>query len=143
MKKSASVDLREGQVFIRSLAKTESGFHIGDGPVSVFAESDGAGIGAALLAALQASRSGVPNPARGADTGGELYAAAGVKSSREFSRGAKSVSARSEDGRITLTPWKNEGAREGFVPLKDRDRVLADTSPELGAAVIAALADAE
>jgi hypothetical protein len=143
MKKNASVDLREGRVFIRSLAKTESGFHIGDGPVLVFSDSDVARIGPALLAALHASRSGVPDPVRGAEPGAELYAAAGVKSLREYSKGAKSVSAHWEDGRITLIPWRNEGVHDGFVPLTGRDLEIADTSPELGAAVIAALSNAE
>ena len=142
----ANIYERSGRVFGRSEDKTVAGYHFAQDNVMALNATDHTGIGAALKAALEASRESVPIPPRhamAADAPSALYLAAGVRTWREFAKGAKSISVHQGDGQIKLVPWKNEGVLANFVPIKDRARTLPDTSPDadLGAAVVAALAD--
>jgi len=146
--KYASVYCRAGKVFLRSEDKTIAGTHISQDNTVALDATDLESLGVALRVALEASREDVPIPSRermSLDAPSSLYPAAGVSNWREFAKGAKSISVDLAEERIRLAPWKNEGARATFVPLKGRDRFVPESSPdiELGAAVIAALADAE
>jgi hypothetical protein len=114
----------------------------------VLNEGDLEGIGAALKAKLSAYRDDAPVPRWDLmkwDQSPNLHAAAGVRSSSEFMKGAKYVSVRWEDGRIILISWKNQRGRDGFAPVKGSDREASDamSDADLGAVVIAAFAEAE
>jgi hypothetical protein len=146
--KYAGIHERGGKVFIRSQDKTVAGTHFAQDNVLTLDATDHGGVGTALKVALKASREAIPIPPREAmavDAPSALYPAAGVRNWREFARGAKYLTADQGDGQITLVPWKNEGVRATFVPLKGRNRTISDTSTDsdIGAAVIAGLADAE
>ena len=128
--------------------KTVAGYYFARDNVAALEVTDPGSIGVALKAALEASREGIPIPPRSvmaADAPSALYPAAGVRNWRDFAKGARSLWIDQADGQIKLTPWKNEGASGKFVPLKGRDHAILETSSDadLGAAVIAALADAE
>lgn len=143
--KHAMVNMRGAKVFVRSMDKTVAGTHIIQDDVVTLRSDDLNGIASAVKAALQASQAGVPIPPRGtfgAQAPGRIYAEAGVRSWREFVKGAKAALVKCNEGEITIIPWRNLGARDGFVPMKDCDRIVQDPA-DLGAAVMAALADAE
>lgn len=69
--------------------------------------------------------------------------AAGVKSWSTFHKGAKLISLSADSERITLTPNRNEGPREGFNPMAAAELSIPATATddELGAAIERAFAD--
>jgi hypothetical protein len=145
--KTAKIDMRRGKVFVRSEHRLLSGAYIIQDDAVTLDVGDLGGIGAAVRTALQAFRTGalMPPPEKlGPDAPKALYVAAGVRNGREFAKGAKSVSVKSDNGQITLISYRNEGGSH-FVPIKGHDRIISEASSDadLGAAVIAALADAE
>ena len=145
--KHAGIYWRAGKLFVHSKHGMASGLRAQDDSVAV-TEGDLEGIGAAIRSKLESYLDGAPVPRwdlmRG-DQYPKLHAAAAVRSSAEFTKGAKYVSAQLENGQITLIPWKNERGREGFSPLRGRDHSISEQSSdfELGTAVMAAVGDAE
>jgi hypothetical protein len=144
--KYAGVGQRGPKIFVYSQHKTISGIHLSVGEVQAFDGADVEGIGLALRQAFSKYQTGVPDQRHGALRGWpELFAAAGVRSWTEYGKGAKSLSAKLQDGLVTLNPWKNIGGRSRFVPIKGLDRTVPEASSDrdLGAAVIATLEDAQ
>lgn len=146
--KFAGVYGRLDDVFVYSMHQILSGAHIDQDDAVALNASDLQGIGAAVRTALAAYREDMPTPPPETLVRNEfksLYALAGVQTARAFFKGARSVSVKWHDGHITLTPWKNEGAWDNFVTIDGHDHIIADTASNsnLGAKVIAALADAE
>jgi hypothetical protein len=142
----AAVDQRGLKIFVYSKHKTVSGILLSVGGVRALDRADMEGIGLALRQAFSGYQTGVPDQRHSAVRGWpELFAAAGVRSWTEYGKGAKSLSAKLQDGLVTLNPWKNIGGRFRFEPLKGFDRTVPEKSPDrdLGAAVIAALGDAQ
>jgi hypothetical protein len=67
----------------------------------------------------------------------------GAKSFRAFFGSARSVSIKLEDDRVTFTPYRNLGSRDGYRPIQGKDRTSLVNDSELGAALLSAFQDAE
>ena len=145
MKRHAGIYLRAGTVFVFSVHGMVSG-HRGLDDAVAFGADDAEGIGSALRAKLDGYQDDAPVPRWDLMKGDQfpnLHAAAGVRSSSEFVKGAKHLSVVSDAGQITLIPYKKDGP--GFSPVRGCDRTLSDalSDAEIGTAVFAAFADAQ
>jgi hypothetical protein len=142
MRAAAALYVRRGRVFVAAFSETVDGFWIETDPRL---ESDGfeaAEASALLLEALEGSQLGVPTPPRDS-IGTKLPALAGVKSFATFMRGAFSVDlSRSDEGTLTVTPMRNDGARGGFVPMVEHQTHLGGAD-QLADALVNALELAE
>lgn len=64
----------------------------------------------------------------------------GLSSFSQYMKGTRSVGANADGGQITLTPYRNGGPRNGFVPISDSAAVVDGASDEaVGDAVLRAL----
>jgi hypothetical protein len=143
MSKLAVIHRRKGALFVAASHKTEAGFWVEDTRTAVVESGDEDGIQTAVVEALARSQNGIPTPARDADLVGSLLSAAGVSSWSAFAKLARCVDVHLKDGRLEITPYRNKGGSDGFVPMTDRSVKLPEDSPELGKAVLAALETAE
>ena len=143
MSKLVGIYERKGQLFISPYHKTKAGFWIGGENTVTVNRDDIAAIANATVAALSESREGVPTPPRDFDPTASLLAAAGVASFGTFAKSAKSITVEVTDGIIEITPDRNRGAREGFVPMLEKKAQFQESDPQLGIAIIAALEVAE
>lgn len=135
--KSASIYLRKGAIFIRTVSRTEHGLGMVDGPPATLAVGSPPGdVGEAVLASLARSRS-VPHPTSWEGLNDDpMLREANVKTWSAFSRSASVVEVRL-DAEFVLTPTRNEGARGGFAHLNEKALHLPATASaeELGRAV--------
>jgi hypothetical protein len=137
--KLASVERRKGEYIVTSYTQTQPGFwqmngHFSRLPLHTTAEE----LGLALLAALDASnRIALRDVDASADSFAPVLAALGLKNYAQYMKGATSVSLEiGDDDVLRATPMRNGGAREGFVEIADRTRLLADhAAGALGTAV--------
>jgi hypothetical protein len=142
--RGADIHSRRNKVFVCSKHQMESGAHLGQDDPIVMDLIDLEGIATTVRTQLKAYKAGVPNidwSAFEAPKTSNLLTAAGVRSWSTFGKGAKFVTVRSDGDQATLTPWAYAGAGN-YVPLEGQDRTLPLESPELGAEVVAALAEA-
>lgn len=142
--KSSTVYQRGDTVFCHSLSKTEVGLWILTLPVGAAEKDDPAAVARLVEDCLSASREGVPHPTDFKNLFKPMLDLAGVKSVTAFSKPAKCVSVDQDDsGRINLTPTRNGGKSEGFIPFEDRVITAASVDDDLGAKILAALAASE
>jgi len=141
MSSLASVYARRGSIYVAPSSKTEAGFWVEHGPYFAEAEADARAepmtLARHVLAALAASRVGMPTPPRD-ELRSRLPEFAGVKSYATFMRGAQLVTVSRENETITLTPTSNGGARTGFTPLVD-EVVRVDSPDQLGSCLLGLL----
>jgi hypothetical protein len=139
---TVSIYERAGSLFIRTMSKAAPGYWIEDGPVTVLRVGDAAtdAVGAAVRAAAERSRVGVPAPTDFKVLLEEYRKASGVAPAT-FMKSARSVSVSWNDG-ASLTPTKNLGAKKGFEPIEASTIRLPATASdaELGDAVLSAVA---
>ena len=144
MERHASVSLRRGQVYVQSKAQTVNGVYRIGRVVGASAVSDLVNIGKHVRLALEGFRAGLPHEV---DSGEDIgsYESFGVKSWREYIKGVKYVTVRQVGQTLELVPWRNQGARRGFVPTKNHDVIISNYASdiEIGAALLEALAAAE
>lgn len=140
--KCAAAYLFNGKVVVVPESQTTAGVWITGEPVGAFQPDDAATLGAALLAALRASKQGVPHPTDWTGHFQPVLQAAAAKSRKSFMASAKHVGVEMDGARLTLRPSRNLGPREGF---EGKEARPADPgAPELaGEALIFALRDAE
>jgi hypothetical protein len=143
MTRTADVDLRKGQYVLSSLSQTSDGFSIANGAYEVLDESvtDGE-LGAAVARMLDASRTGVPTPdlRSGPSAFAPVLAHLGVRSYGAFMKGTRHVGLEQTDAGTVVTPYRNGGAREGFVGIAEAAvQLTRPAMDELGRAVRAAL----
>lgn len=143
MSKLVGIYERNGKLFISPYHKTEAGYWVGDEETTTVALGDAGSVQEAVIAALAASREGVPTPSRDSDPTGSLLIAAGVSSWSTFAKSAKSIAIESNDGKIEITPDKNIGGRDGFIPMTDKVITTWEGDIGLGDAVLQALKIAE
>ena len=142
--KAATIYERKGMLYVHSSSKTTAGIWMITPPVLAVVKHDTAGVGRAIRECLSASREGVPHPKVFTDLFTPVLNLAGVKSIGTFGKLAKCVEAEMDDGaRVTLTPTRNGGSREGFVPLPDKALVALNSDEALGTAAVAALVGSE
>jgi hypothetical protein len=133
----------QGRIFLHPDSKTTAGLWVGGEPVSSCDPGNPIELGRAILSALAASREGVPHPSIWGDTTAPLRKCAGAKSSRAFFGSARHVSIELRNDRVTFTPYQNLGPRDGYRPIKGKDRTSLANDSELGAALLSAFQDTE
>ena len=135
---------RRGEwLFVSSSSETTAGVWISAEPcVRLPVTCSDEELGEAVGKALDGSRTGVPHPTNWNTLPDPLLNAAGLRSWSRFSRGAVSVDVREVDGKLTLTPLKNLGPREGFVAADVGDLFvsLSAGSAEIGCQLRSAFA---
>lgn len=142
--KAAAIYERKGMLYVNSLCTTTVGIWMLTPPVLAVDKDNLDGVGRAIMECLLASKGGVPHPKVFTNLVAPLLEVAGVKSIGAFEKLAKCVQVRMDDGgRVTLTPTRNGGSREGFVDLNDKAVVSLNSGEALGAAAVAALAASE
>lgn len=141
----AGAYLRGNRIITHSVSVTVAGVGVDSQPVFELATDNVIGLGAAILEALQHSRSGVPHPAQAewGQIGVPILKAAKVRSWRALARSAKYVHMRVEKDSVVFTPTRNLGPKDGFIELLERERSSAPTAAEVGTALLAAFEDAE
>jgi hypothetical protein len=72
------------------------------------------------MAALEASKIGVPHPTDFSSLLQPLLAAANARNYSSFVKNTFLVEVMRESSRITFLPTRNEGARGGFAPIDDK-----------------------
>lgn len=138
MRGAAALYLRRGRVFVAAFSETVDGFWIEAEPRFESDEFEAVEAATLLLEALKGSQLGVPAPPRDS-LGSALPALAGVKSFATFMRGVRSVDlSRSDEGTLTVTPMRNGGARDGFVPMTEHETHLG-SADQLADALVDAL----
>lgn len=142
--KEATIYERKGMLYIYASSKTTVGVLMIDPPVFAIAKDNTNEVGRTIRERLLASREGVPHPKVPTNLFAPVLNLAGVKSVAAFAKLAKCVHASTDDGvEVTLTPTRNGGSREGFVPLPDKAVVALNADEALGTAAVAALAGSE
>jgi hypothetical protein len=136
--KTATVYKRRNSLLLHSNSQTTSGVWIAAPPfVKLDAHEEPATIGQAVIKTLEASQASVSHPTKWDRLFEPMLEIAGVKSWAGFIKGASCVEIDLENGRLTISPNKNNGAQEGFTPSQGKDIHLpADASPhEVGMAL--------
>ena len=143
MQKASAYEWR-GRIFLHAFSKTSGGGPWVLGPPVLAADPrDPAELGRAILSALAGSKEGVPHPSNWDELLAPLMKLTGAKSSSAFENSARCVGIMYQDGHVTFTPKRNFGARNGYQPLKEKDRTSLPDVTELGATLLAAFEDAE
>jgi hypothetical protein len=132
-----------GRIFLYPDSKTTAGLWVGGEPVSSSDPGNLIDLGRAILSALAGSKEGVPHPSIWGDTTAFLRKCAGAKSFRAFFGSARYVSIELRDDRVTFTPFQNLGSRDGYRPIRGKDRTSLANDSELGAALLSAFQDTE
>jgi hypothetical protein len=143
MRKLVGIYERKGVIYVSPYHQTDAGFWVGDEKNIVVEERDTAVLAGAILESLSESKQGVPTPPRDFDSSLTLLKAAGVASFSTFAKSAKSVSVELIEDVIEITPDRNEGVKNGFVPMTDKVIKLPAGHANLATAVLSALDIAE
>lgn len=140
--RSATVNERDGVLFICPSSLTVDGIWIDTGPLfKIEPGSSKHAIGEAILTALDASRVSVPQPSDWSSVTQPLLQAAGVKSWSTFMKRAKAVILRQDEIGLSLIPHKNLGPKEGFQAILENIATLRfpSSAQSIGNAVIDSL----
>jgi hypothetical protein len=138
-----TVDLRQQEFIVQSSSKAKLGFWIANGFLERLSEevSDDV-LGDCVARAAAESVIGVENPEPRVPLPAltKLLAEVGVKSYGRYMVGTRSVRVEYfDDGTVILTPFRNAGSKEGFVPIVEAEESLQAPQVEaLGKAVRAA-----
>lgn len=136
--KYAAVYHRDHFFFLHSEAVTIVGLQIASEPSFKVELNDNEELKNALLACLDGSISEVPHPKDFSNLFEPISKLSGKKSWGAFAKGARLVEVRQDaNGEITLTPMRNLGPKEGFVPIADREILIGDK--DISLAVIEAM----
>jgi hypothetical protein len=126
-----TVDLREGEYILCVYSKTGKGVWFMDGPPDRLTLAVAAGeLGAAILAALVRSRSGVDELSRDSKPAQPLLALLQLPNYAAYAKGTRSVEVYRDGDTIEVTPFRNEGVRGGFTPMETSRVRLSSASPE-------------
>jgi hypothetical protein len=134
---------RRGRIFLHPDSKTIHGVRVLSEPVSSADPGDQAELGRAILQSLAGSKQGIPHPSIWENRTAPPLKSAGAKSASEFHRSARRVGIEFQDGRVTFTPYRNLGTRDGYRAITGKDRTSLPNAAELGTALLSAFEDAE
>jgi hypothetical protein len=144
MKKSASVYNRTGFLYFLSSSQTTVDVWIeNDSIIKLDEAAPENEKGEAILRSLSESIQGIPHPTTWPnEDDNPFWKVAGASSWTTFVKGTLSVDIELENDRLTFSPYKNKGAKEGFIPLTAKNISLhCDASPnEIGTALNEAFA---
>ena len=146
--KEATAYKRSDGWYFHAFSRTTAGIAMGAGPrIKLSNNAVRDELGNAVLTALEGSTTGVPHPMpkESAKSFQPMLDLACVKNWAAFSRGAANVDITLKDERLEFEPWRNAGAREGFVPIPNAQIVLPAnaSADEIGEALQKAMAIAE
>jgi hypothetical protein len=139
----AVIDQRGQAFLVSSYSRTSDGFSIMNGFVRRMPlRSTDAELGEAIFEALAHSQIDIPTPPREAPVPWHaIRNGLGIGSEKEYMKGTISVSVDRSERKFVLTPTRNGGTSEGFVPIVEAARSFESPSTdELGGAARAALA---
>jgi hypothetical protein len=153
MTRTAQVALRGDEYIVFSYTRRPWGVWEMNGVIfRLPKDSDPATLGKAVWDALDASnRVELPEHDPSVNTFRAILKELGFRSNAQYMKGAREVEVSAEidqrpeyDGLTRIVPYRNNGARGGFIPINEKRRLIDDCTPEtLGQTVEAALADAE
>lgn len=133
---SAKAYLRNGNWLFHSDCKSTAGVWIASSP---FLCSDDCPLtlGSCVTQTLNSSTEGVPHPTQWNNLFRPILELAGEKSWNTFVKGAVLIGIESEGNKITLTPHRTLGPKEGFDPIQEKAVTLsvASSVEELGTAL--------
>ncbi len=137
MVRSAAAFRRNGRWIFHSDCKTTAGVWVASPPFLSSGEIP-AELGACVGQTLNGSTEGVPHPTEWGKLFSPALQLAGVKTWPAFVTGALLVEIEMGVDTITLTPHRNVGPKEGFVPLESQVIILAAsaTPGEIGEALL-------
>ena len=104
--------LKNGVVYVPTIAKTEAGFYMDREPVSVVAAANTEGLRYALRDAMGKGNPTIPTPARNAFPRPVLLKYSRAKSWSAFARGASQWSIEEEQGRYRIVGYRTH--RDGY-----------------------------
>jgi hypothetical protein len=88
-------------------------------------------IGDTVLKVLHGSQESIPQPTKWNDEFWEMLDLAGVKTWATFQKGASCIGFESDRGWLTMRPFANKGARDGYTPLQEKNFCIpCDSTPE-------------
>ena len=138
---------RTNMLYFRSCSQTTTGLWLeNDSTISLDTANGKRDTGNTVLNALGQSAHGIPHPTSwDADDNSLFWKLAGAKSWASFVKGASCVSVELDNGKMTVSPYINKGAKEGFTPILGKEIYLHGnlSADEIGAAVYRAFAFCE
>jgi len=132
-----------GKIVIVSEHQTVAGVWLSADSALPFTPENIALLGGGLLDALSRSQSGVTHPKDWKAIFVSVLRASGAKSFKAFMQAAKHVGVEAADETLVLRPSRNLGVKDGLEP---KSEVAIESNAEAhaaGAALLAALTDAE
>jgi hypothetical protein len=132
-----------GRIFLHAYSKTTVGLSVLSQPVLAADPRDPSELGRAILLALAGSKKGVPHPSIWENVSAPLLELAGAKSRSAFFRSARCVDIKCEGDRVTFTPMRNLGTREGYEPIKGKDQTSLRDGADLGNTLLLAFQETE
>jgi hypothetical protein len=115
-----SCTLKNGFVYLPTVAKTEAGFYIKREPVAVVRAVDTGGLRRALRDVLAKENIVIPAPKRDAFPPSVLLKYTGEKTWAAFMRGASEWDIYEKDGNYQITPYqKDPQGGQSWVPVSD------------------------
>jgi hypothetical protein len=146
MMKSAAVYKRQGSYYTLSSSESKTGGWIDSPPyIALPATTAPEAVGTAALKALAASRTAVPHPTDWDAVVAPLLELAGASSWPEFMEGASHVGLEENHGRIMVTPYRNRGPKNGFVPMTEKTVEVPSpgSAAAVGSVIVQLLSDLE
>jgi hypothetical protein len=128
MKCATELKRRDGW-YLHAISKTTIGVGMETPPrIKLDLKATEAALGEAVLEALSGSKVGVPHPSREEmEEFLPMLDLAGVKTWAAFARHASNVQISADADWLIFEPWKNAGAKGGFIPFSgEKVRVRAD-----------------
>lgn len=112
-----SCTLKDGTVYIPTVAKTKAGFHIAGEPVAVVPVTDADALRRAVREAMAKGNPAISTPTRETFPPSVLPKYTGDRSWSAFMRGVSEWEIYEKDGKYQLTPWvKDPEGSQSWVP---------------------------
>ncbi|QWK81296.1 hypothetical protein [Ochrobactrum sp. BTU1] len=142
--KSATIYERKNRLYFHACSQTTAGIWMLSAPVLTTEKGNIREGGRMVKDCLAASRQGIAHPSSFPNLFKPMLDLAGVKSYGTFVNSSKSVGITTDDGvSAILTPYRNDGPKHGYTPLAEMPAIPLASDEELGAAILAALENAE
>jgi hypothetical protein len=135
VKKSAGVYKRKNDFIIHPYSRTTVGLWIGSGsPISCNINSQANELGDTLTRALSESKTNVPHPKDAAEWKASNVPILKFFKAKSFSsamKGAFYCNIEDDGGILLFTPYRNMGAKNGFVPILEKEiKIPSDSCME-------------
>lgn len=125
------VDRRKGEYIVCVYSQTGKGVWVLDGtPERLSQDATPDQLGATIDAALDRSRSGLPELTRDSKPAQPLLDLLQVRDYATYAKGTRSVEVYRDGDTIEVTPRRNEGGRNGFTPIEEEIITFSPTTAE-------------